>query len=343
MASPTAQTPTASAPVTTVPTPTPNGHASTATGPSPKTNGIATPSPAPTAASSPVNKGSASKPPPSSWAALLRTPKEKEAAAKNKATSNAATALTASKTTNVASKAATVTTSQQPPTAQPKFMGIADIINRYEPRYDVPLLEPRGMINNVNTCFMNVILQPLSHCPPFYNLLKTIGNHVVHSFKSKTPLLDSMIEFVNEFRPESTTNPADHNPEPYGEPFVPEYVYDALRGQKRFDSLRVSVTMKCHGSTNIHYGFLSRVVKRMLRNSCASYWMDYMKKWCLVSVLVYEENSSHSSCHLVIKEKKQQDEKAANGNGWVEVGPNNKTSNLQVVSIRSGSELGTFQ
>lgn len=162
LASPTAQTPTASAPVTTVPTPTPNGHASTATGSSPKTNGIATPSPAPTAASSPVNKGSASKPPPSSWAALLRTPKEKEAAAKNKATFNAATTLTASKTTNVASKAATVTTSQQPPTAQPKFMGIADIINRYEPRYDVPLLEPRGMINNVNTCFMNVILQPLS-------------------------------------------------------------------------------------------------------------------------------------------------------------------------------------
>lgn len=43
---------------------------------------------------------------------------------------------------------------------------------------------------------------------------------------------------------------------------------------------------------------------------------------------------SHWPCHLVLKEKKQQDEKAANGNGWVEVGPNNKTSNLQVVSNR---------
>ncbi|KAI7884255.1 cysteine proteinase [Lichtheimia hyalospora FSU 10163] len=297
LASPTAPTPTASAPVTTVTTPTPNGDASmTAAESSPKTNGIATPSPAPTTASSPVNKEAAPKPKPSSWAALLRTPKEKEAAAKNKAVSNAAAAMTASKATHVVSKANTVTTSQQPPTVQPKFMGIADIINRYEPRYDVPLLEPRGMINNVNTCFMNVILQPLSHCPPFYNLLKTIGNHVVHSFKSKTPLLDSMIEFVNEFRPESTANPADHNPEPYGEPFVPEYVYDALRGQKRFDSLR--------GRQEDAEEFL-----------------------CFLLDGLHEEMVS------VLKEKKLQDEKAANGNGWVEVGPNNKTSNLQVAGF----------
>lgn len=47
-----------------------------------------------------------------------------------------------------------------------------------------------------------------------------------------------------------------------------------------------------------------------------------------------KDTKVNSPCHLVLKEKKQQDEKAANGNGWVEVGPNNKTSNLQVVSKR---------
>ncbi|CEG75428.1 hypothetical protein RMATCC62417_10468 [Rhizopus microsporus] len=81
---------------------------------------------------------------------------------------------------------------------------------------------------------MNVILQPLSHCPPFYNLIKTISTQVAHNIKSKTPLLDSIIEFINEFQ----TDRLDNTLEPYGEPFVPEYVYNALRGQKKFDTLR---------------------------------------------------------------------------------------------------------
>lgn len=166
---------------------------------------------------------------PSSWAALLRTSADQT---KQKTKGSGTTTPSSTPKPNVNAVA--------PPAqnAPPKFVGIADIISRYEARFDAPLLEPRGLINNVNTCFMNVILQPLSHCPPFYNLIKTIGQHVVHSFRSKTPLLDSLIEFINEFRVD-TTAPNDTNPEPYGEPFVPEYVYDALRGQKRFDSLKV--------------------------------------------------------------------------------------------------------
>ena len=47
--------------------------------------------------------------------------------------------------------------------------------------------------------------------------------------------------------------------------------------------------------------------------------------WCLISV----------KCCIVLKEKKKSEEAAAatasHGNGWLEVGPGNKTSNLQLV------------
>ncbi|KAF9179563.1 hypothetical protein BGZ51_006834 [Haplosporangium sp. Z 767] len=113
-----------------------------------------------------------------------------------------------------------------------KFDGIADVLYKFKPTYTSPLIQPRGLVNNGNMCFMNAILQPLLHCPPFYNLLMQIGKHVVHSFKSSTPLVDSLIMFLNEFHVSKKNQPD------YGPPFVPEYVYDALRGLKRFDSMR---------------------------------------------------------------------------------------------------------
>lgn len=33
----------------------------------------------------------------------------------------------------------------------------------------------KGIINNFNSCFMNVVLQSLLGCPPFFNMLVAIG------------------------------------------------------------------------------------------------------------------------------------------------------------------------
>ncbi|KAL9543907.1 hypothetical protein MBANPS3_007891 [Mucor bainieri] len=227
--------------------------------------------------------------PAGSWASLLKKPD----AAKKPATANGPSAngvlVNGKSSATKPNKPASPT-----PTAMPKFTGVADIISKYEPTYTAPLLQPRGLINNVNTCFMNVILQPLSHCAPFYNLIKTISNQVVHTIKSKTPLLDSIIEFINEFPCERLDNM-----EKYGEPFVPEYVYNALREQKKFDTLR--------GRQEDSEEFLCFLLDGLHEE--------------MTAVLKEQQDKKDAEAAAAAK--------AAGGDDWLEVGAKNKTSNLR--------------
>lgn len=73
----------------------------------------------------------------------------------------------------------------------------------------VIFLEPRGLVNTGNMCYMNSVslarqsmcvmetnatkvLQVLVFCAPFYNFLDQVSKRAVHSFKSDTPLIEAM-------------------------------------------------------------------------------------------------------------------------------------------------------
>ncbi|KJK76377.1 hypothetical protein H634G_08268 [Metarhizium anisopliae BRIP 53293] len=108
------------------------------------------------------------------------------------------------------------------------------------------LIEPRGLVNTGNMCYMNSVLQVLMFCAPFYDFLDQVSKRAAHSFKSETPLVDAMVMFLQEFKVLASASSSKQLRstlksqvfELYGEPFTPEFVYEAIRQLPRFASMR---------------------------------------------------------------------------------------------------------
>ncbi|KAL9614094.1 MAG: hypothetical protein Q9167_001379 [Letrouitia subvulpina] len=56
----------------------------------------------------------------------------------------------------------------------------------------IAFVEPRGLVNTGNMCYMNSVLQMLVFCVPFYDFLDRISKQAAYSFKNETPLVDAM-------------------------------------------------------------------------------------------------------------------------------------------------------
>ncbi|KAL8805785.1 MAG: hypothetical protein Q9200_005285 [Gallowayella weberi] len=131
----------------------------------------------------------------------------------------------------------------------PKASSIVDVLRDFDTTSEngrVTFVEPRGLVNTGNMCYMNSVLQILVFCVPFYDLLEKLGRRAAHNFKSETPLVDAMIMFMHEFGVIDSAESVEKlrlrlrndEIEQYGEAFIPEFVYEVIRRLPRFSSMR---------------------------------------------------------------------------------------------------------
>lgn len=185
--------------------------------------------------SSPANK---------SWASLFNTSKlaneksSSETIIKNNAFNNVAV-----------NKESNIINDQVCPIKYPKRGDITDPdcyrMGEYLLNYTVDgraiSLQPRGLINQSNYCYINSILQALLACPPVYNLLSGLAANISSNEKRKpTPVIDGMCRFVKEFQHLPAGQRVNRRTDKqkkdqtisinYDSPFEPSWIYRMLNG-----------------------------------------------------------------------------------------------------------------
>lgn len=124
---------------------------------------------------------------------------------------------------------------------------LAQKITSLNLKHALPFLKPRGFINKGNGCYINATLQALIACPPFYNLMKEIGDlRGYRRENSCTPILDCFAEFFLNFPPldsgkknkqSSTQDQKMHINYLQAEAIEPKCIYNAL-GQIKSECLK---------------------------------------------------------------------------------------------------------
>ncbi|KAJ1665549.1 hypothetical protein EV178_003054 [Coemansia sp. RSA 1646] len=227
----------------------------------------------------------APKPKASSWAALLKSGRNSSAASSSATNGN-------------------INNDSTP--GQNKFKSLHEALENWSVAFSSTPLQPRGLVNSGNMCFMNVVLQALLYCAPFYNMLWSVKESVAFSFNTTTPLLEALIQFVHEFRHDKT--PLAQLETELDEPFVPENVYEALRKKNVFQTLR--------GQQEDAHEFMSYLVDGIHEEMASVILSQHHTQ-------ATKPNTGPCSNQPPATQPLASD-KDAGGSDWLEVGPKNK-------------------
>ncbi|XP_037372173.1 ubiquitin carboxyl-terminal hydrolase 10 [Talpa occidentalis] len=205
-----------------------------------------------------------------------------------------------------------------PVSEDPVAIKIAELLENVTLVHKPVSLQPRGLINKGNWCYINATLQALVACPPMYHLMKFIPLYSkVQRPCTSTPMIDSFVRLMNEF----TNMPVPPKPRQAlgdkivrdirpGVAFEPTYIYRLLT------VIKSSLSEKGRQEDAEEYlGFiLNGLHEEMLT----------LKK--LLSPSNEKLNISNGPKSHSVNEEEQEEEGAGSEDEWEQVGPRNKTS-----------------
>ncbi|XP_063801771.1 ubiquitin carboxyl-terminal hydrolase 10 isoform X2 [Pseudophryne corroboree] len=87
-----------------------------------------------------------------------------------------------------------------PVSEDPVAIKIAELLEGVKLVHKPVSLQPRGLVNKGNWCYINATLQALVACPPMYHLMKCIPMYTkLQRPCTSTPMIDSFVRLMNEF------------------------------------------------------------------------------------------------------------------------------------------------
>uniref|UniRef100_A0A4W4GWW9 Ubiquitin carboxyl-terminal hydrolase n=1 Tax=Electrophorus electricus TaxID=8005 RepID=A0A4W4GWW9_ELEEL len=198
-----------------------------------------------------------------------------------------------------------------PVSEDPMAPKLAELIENVKLIHKPVSLQPRGLINTGNWCYINATLQALIACPPMYHLMKSIPLFTETQRPcTSTPMMDNFVRLVNEFS--NMPVPSKAKQQAAGEklikdirpgvPFEPTYIYRLLT------LIKSSLSEKGRQEDAEEYlGFtLNGLHEEMLA----------LKK------LISPQEESGFFFHYLGEEEAEE----GNEDEWEQVGPRNKTS-----------------
>lgn len=139
-----------------------------------------------------------------------------------------------------------------PQDSRPQSLGVLLFRILFDPSFSLSSfpsykINPRGLTNTGNICYMNAVLQCLMFCEPFNKLIRYVDEKAVGSLdkNSLQPIIDATIQFIKDFLKVTSQNGSNNSNGTLnshgiviGRPLSPEVLYQKLVENTKFKHLK---------------------------------------------------------------------------------------------------------